>query len=388
MQKSGKNKDDLKRINRGAVLKLIATGRSTTRAGLVSGTGLSKMAISKIVSEMMDRRLIVETDSFKLNESGRHPRGLDIAPDGPRVAGLMIHRNRCEAVLCDLRLRIFRRKTVWMPAHMDRSGLKKMLCEALDAVLSDAGDVSAIGVASIGPISVQRGMILSPFYFHGIENVPVVEWIRKRYRLPVYFDHDNQSSVLLEHLYGNAVGFKDVLYIGIGTGVGCGVLLNGRLYANDRGLPPEFGHVSVDLNGPLCACGNRGCVEAYVRTPAVLQTLQRRSGRPLSCTDVREMASDPDFEAVITTCVEPLAAAIISVVNMLNSELIILGNDAVYWPDQQLNALQRSVNARRFVEWDQPVLIRRAHFLKDAPMLGAACNAISAFFEGELTTGE
>lgn len=382
-EKAGKNRSDYKRVNRGLVLKMVATGQCTTRQELVHSTGLSKMGISNIVTELMGQDLIVEAQTARSEELGRRPASLDISPAAPKVVGLSIGRDRCEAVLCDLKLRVLQRERGTME-NMDEQKLIHLVYQLLDTILQGRGDVIAIGLSCVGPISVADGMILKPFYFFGIQNVHIVDIIRERYHLPVFFDHDNQSAVLAESLYGNGRGYKDILFVGVAEGVGCGILADGQLYCNRRGLPPELGHVSVDIKGRPCECGNRGCVETYLRTSEMLKKLRYHTGKFYTYETFSTMTGDPMVKSVFEDAVNKLATAIVSIINILNSELILLGNSSAYWHDEYLAMLEDIVNRRRFVDWDTRILVKRAYFLQDAALMGAACNALVAIFAGNM----
>ncbi|MDE7244886.1 MAG: ROK family protein [Oscillospiraceae bacterium] len=382
-EKAGKNRSDYRRVNRGLVLKMVATGQCSTRADLVRGTGLSKMAISNIVSELIRQNLLVETEAGRVEELGRPPSRLALSPDAPKVAGLRIDRSRCEAVLCGLDLTVLRRESVTME-NMSGEELVHLVYQLLDMVLFERSDVVAIGVASIGPISVQLGKILKPFYFYNIHDMEIVRIVEERYHLPVFFDHDNQSAILAESLYGNGRGYNDVLFVGVSEGVGCGILSDGQLYCNRRGLPPELGHISVDYKGHLCACGRRGCVETYLRTPELLKKMRCCTGKYYTYKQFCALKENKNVENILTEAVHRLGEAIVSTVNILNSELVLLGNDSVYWPDCYLQMLEEIINELRFVDWDEHILVKRAYFLHDAPLMGAACNAISPIFSGKL----
>ena len=384
MEKAGKNRSDYKKVNRGLALKMVAIGQCTTRSDLVRYTGLSKMAISNIVSAMLAQDYLIETGVSPSEELGRRPTGLAISPKAPKTAGLVVHRNRVDAVLCDLNLTALKRESLPIPEDVDKEKLMALVFQALDTVMEGTDNIVAIGLSSIGPISIAEGKILKPFYFYNIENVNIVAQVKERYGLPVFFDHDNQSAVLAESLYGNARNHSDVLFVGIGQGVGCGILADNKLYCNSRGLPPELGHVSIDVNGRVCACGNRGCVETYIRSPELVRRMQYHTRRPLSLEEFGQMEDDEMVNSVFNDAVNRLATAIVSIVNMLNSELILLGNDAIYWPDRHIAALEALINERRFVEWSQPIQVRRSFFMQDAALMGAACNAISHIFQGEL----
>ena len=384
MEKAGKNRSDYKKVNRGLVMKMIATGQCSTRADLTRSTGLSKMAISNIVTELIRQHLLVETEAARVEELGRTPVRLGLSPEAPKVVGLLIDRDRCEAVLCSLDLKVLRRETVTME-NMTGPQLTGLIYQLLDTILFGRVDVVAIGAASIGPISARAGKILRPFYFYGIHDVEVVRIIQERYHLPVYFDHDNQSAILAESLFGSGRGYNDVLYVGVSQGVGCGILSDGQLYCNRRGLPPELGHVSIDIKGRPCGCGNRGCVETYLRTPELLRKMRYFTGKYFTYEGFCALAEqDERGDNVLTDAVMRLATGIVSIINILNSELILLGNDSVFWPDRYLALLEEEVGRRRFVDWDDRILVKRAYFMRDAALMGAACNAVSPIFEGEL----
>lgn len=384
MEKAGKNRNDYKKVNRGLVMRMIATGRCSTRADLTRSTGLSKMAISNIVSELIRQDLLVETETVRVEELGRSPGRLALSPDAPKVVGLLIDRGRCEAVLCSLDLKVLRRESATME-NISQEQLIHLVYQLLDMILYNRVDVVAIGIASIGPVSAQAGKILKPLFFYGIHDVEIVRIVKERYHLPVFFDHDNQSAILAESLYGNGRGYNDVLYVGVSQGVGCGILSGGQLYCNRRGLPPELGHVSIDIKGRPCGCGNRGCVEAYVRTPELLKKMQYFTGKYYTYENFCDLAqTDKRVDDVLTDAVMRLATAIVSIINILNSELILLGNDSVFWPDRYLSMLEDEVNRRRFVDWDERILVKRSYFLRDAALLGSACNAITSIFTGNL----
>jgi len=384
-EKIGKNRDDYKRVNRGLILRLIATGQCNTRVGLVRETGLSKMAISKIIAEMLQRGLLSEVEAAPAGEPGRRPIRLELSPDAPRVLGIAVHRDRCEAVLCALDMTVLRQETLPIGPETDARMLIAMVERLIDTVLAGARNVVSAGVSSIAPIDLRAGRILRPLFFHGIENVPIVQAVRDRCGLPVFFDHDNQSAVMAESLFGNGRGYRDILFAGVGEGVGCGILINGQPYGNRRRMPPELGHVSIDIKGRLCACGNRGCVEAYIRTPVVLRQLQYLTRRQAAYEEFCALRGDEMTDRVFADVVSRLATALVSTLNLFNSELILLGGDAVYWPDERLALLEQMLNERRFALWDQSrVLVRRARFLRQASLIGAACNAVLPIFTGEI----
>ena len=383
-EKAGKTRDEYKKNNRGKVLQLIATGMCANRTQLTQAMGLSKMAITKIVGEMLQMGLLSEKAPVLGDEPGRSPVGLCISENAPKVVGLLIQREYCEAVLCDFGLQILKRETVYYGDKMDRDMLMSYVYRVLDTILYGESNVLGIGVSSVGPVSSSTGMILKPFYFFGIRDVPISTLLQERYALPVFLDHDNQCAAIVEYLYGNARGYSDVLYLGVGSGIGCGIISNGHRYRNERGLPPEIGHVTIDMKGRRCLCGSRGCVEMYARTPEVLKKLQYHSGRLYDYKTYCGMTDDPLAERILMDMVDQLSAATVSAVNILNTQILILGNDAIDWDIRYVHRMEELINERRFVEWSDPGIGKKAFFRKDAFVLGAACIVLTQVFRGDM----
>jgi transcriptional regulator of PTS gene len=379
--KLGKNGSDYKTSNRALVLRMIATRQCQSRTDLARFTGLSKMTISNIVSELIEKKLLEERESEQNDAMGRNPIKLIVSSQAPKVIGVVILRSRCEAVLCDLNLNIIKRQSA-TTENLNAERLIHIVFQLIDTMLLDEENVISIGLVSIGPISIKKGMILHPYYFFDIENVGIVREIEERYHLPVFFDNDNQSAVLAEKLYGNGRDYEDILFVGVSEGVGCGVVSHNRFYNNRRGLPPEMGHVSIDYQGTPCVCGGRGCVECYVNSPYLLKMMQKVTGKYYTYADFCQMTDNQDVADIFADAIEKLSFAVVSSINILNPEIVIMGQDCVYWPDWCIDLLDQKINERKFSDHDVHVRVCKAYFQSDALLLGAACNAINEIYQG------
>jgi len=379
----GGNKEVFKRMNRGLLLKLLSTKQCTSRIELSRTMELSKMAISNMVGELIDRGLIVEGKVEQSEEMGRNPIGLKISPNAPKIIGIFVFRDRCEAVLCDMALNVYKRESLTMEFATNEK-LIEMIYELVDTMIANCSNIAGIGVASIGPIDVARGMILQPNFFFGIENVPIVEMLNVKYNLPVFLENDNQCGVLAEKYYGIGKDYSDILLIGVAQGVGCGIIANNELFDNQQGLVPEFGHISIDYNGNECVCGNKGCIETYVGTPILLARLREATGKYYSFKNFCEMDDNPDVQRILTDAIEKLSAAIVSTINLLNSEVIVLAYDSAYLPDSMIKRLENKVNEIKFSDQAAPIPIKRAHFMQDAQLMGAVCVVNREIFSGNL----
>jgi predicted NBD/HSP70 family sugar kinase len=379
----GGNKKIYKRLNRGLLLKLLATGQCNSRIELSRTMELSKMAISNIVGGLIEQNVIIEGKTRQNDELGRNPIGLHISPNAPKIIGILIFRDRCEAILCDIALEVYKRASLTMESA-DNEKLIHMLYELVDTMIADCPKIIGIGIASIGPIDAVRGMILKPNFFFGIENVPVVEKLTDKYHVPVFLENDNQCGVLAEKLYGSGKEYSDILFLGIAQGIGCGIITNDQLYSNRNKLVPEFGHISIDNKGNECICGNRGCVETYIGTPILLKKLRETTGKYYSFKDFCEMDTNPIVSGIFKDAIDTLTTALVSTINLLNSELIILGYDGVYLSDNIIKSLENRVNEQKFTKKTVYVSIKRPFFMQDAQLMGAVCIINKRIFSGEL----
>ncbi len=380
---AGGNKDVFKRMNRGLLLQLLATRQCTSRSELSRAMGLSKMAISNMVAELMDLGYLVEGRAAPNEELGRNPIELNIAPSAPKTVGVLIFRDRCEAVLCDLNLTILARRKLPMRA-MGREALMDQVCALIDGVMEGADQVLGIGVAGICPLDTAKGVILNPEYFYGIADVPIVERLTARYGLPVWLENDNQCGVLAEELYGNGRGYSNIILLGIAQGVGCGLVVDGELYHNDQRLMPEFGHVSIDYKGRPCPCGSRGCIETYISTHILLEELQAATGKPYSFQTFCQMDTNVAVNRILSKAMEKLAAALVSTINLLNVELVILAYDSACLSDGMLLQLEQKLNEAKFAKHAGHIRVARPRFMQDAQLLGGACLVNSKLFSGDL----
>lgn len=383
MKTLGTKRIDVKKHNRGQILKLIATGVCNNRVELVTHMGLTKMAITNMVSELTDKGFLREEGVDPSCGVGRNPINLGIPKSAPKTVGILILRDRCEAVLCDFYLNVLQRKTV----RLDRPTKKElvsMIYGLVDAMLEYGETILGIGISCIGPIDFDKGMILNPPYFFGIHDIPVTSLLENRYSLPVFMDHDNQSAALAEFLYGNGRNRDSFMLLGIARGVGCGIVKNGMVYVDSRKLAPEIGHVSIDYKGKKCVCGSRGCMETYVNTDEILGRLRAMTDEALSFKEFCGKKESPGVAGVFEDMMEKMASGLVSAINLLNLDLILLGYDGVHLPEKHVKRLEDEINERKFARDRNRTEVKKAYFGEDSQLLGAVCNVLNHVYEGSL----
>lgn len=348
------NQTTAKIANRKLILKLIMTRTPITRAELARLTGLSKMAVTNIVGELLADGIIMESDKMRTS-SGRNPITLQILPDSRLVIGLYISRDEITAFTGDLCGNIMHRE-VYPLSHETNRTLSDKLIAAVDKQLEYAGDsrVLGIGVSCIGPLDNQKGRLLNPPNFFEVENLEIRKLLRQKYQMHVYVDNDMNTSAIAEKYFGHAKEMSNFIYLGVSNGIGAGIMSNNRLCVGDSGFAGEVGHITVNMDGPKCACGNNGCLELYASIRKDLHAKTRE-----------------EQQAELGRITPYLAAACVSLMNLFDPEAIFLGHDIAVLEGDPAQILYRQLDKRYLSSRHKSVDIRLSHFREMAPVYGA-----------------
>ena len=388
--KYGYNNVDLKRQNRGLVLRLLATGECTTRVETAKRIGLSKMAATNIIGQFLDEGVITEKEAIRVRGKGRNPIQLEIADTAPKLLGIYIYRDECSVVLCDICLKVLE-KTGFQLTESTHDQWLSLLLASVEKMLEKAEElgerVFGIGVGSVGPVDRKNGLILNPTNFYGIKNVPIVDLLKENFSLPVGFDSLYNCAAITEKFYGNARDTEDFIFLGIGNGIGSGVVSNGRLLEDYSGFTSELGHNSIDYNGNLCSCGRRGCIETYVSAPVIRRRLQEATGEDRTFREfclMAENSAPAEAEKVFLDMTEKLACILTNVTNFMNPQKIIVGHEGFWIPDRYLALLEERINEKKISGERLHLKVEKSAFGDDTHIRGCACSMIRKIFDGSI----
>lgn len=254
-------------------------------------------------------------------------------------------------------------------------------------------ELLGIGIGQPGSIDSNRGVIR---YWNNVpmENVPVVEELQKIYNLPIYIDNDANCAALGEYTFGAGKGYKDLLFITLGTGVGSGIIINGKIYGGRAGAGAEAGHMVIVINGEPCNCGRKGCWEAYASATALIkQTTEAMEKDPTSLMHevakeegkisgktafVAAKKGDKSGQAVVDQYIAYIAEGLINLANIFRPEVILIGGGISKEKDNLTNPLQKYVNDNCFgSKFNPKVIVKTASLENDAGLLGAAALIIN-----------
>ena len=349
------NNDLLRLKNRGQVFKQLVTNDGIYRMELVEACGLTKMAISNIINEFLEKDIAVETVKSEEKRPGRKSTLLRLSPGAKKIIGLMIHRNSISATLCDCRLNVIRANTVRF-TECDLEFLLEKAFMLIDEMM-DGNEVLGIGVGSIGPVNSEKGIILNPPAFYGIKDVPIVQILQERYGLPVYLDYHYNCAARAEKYFGIGEKYKNFIFLGITEGLGISVVVDGRILTRMIGTSSEFGHVTVDYNGKECFCGRRGCLGNYM---------------------------DFSSKENIRESVKILCAALMGICDLLMPQAVIIRDEQLSLTSEHLEWMQKELNQKIIARDYQSIEVCRSYRGQELEAAGCAANILGRVFRGEV----
>jgi glucokinase len=264
-----------------------------------------------------------------------------------------------------------------------------------------SGRVEGIGVGVASLVDFAAGHVVESVNLPLVD-VPLRDLLRQRFGLPVVIDNDANAAALGEHAFGAGAGAREMLMLTLGTGVGGGIICGGRPYRGCSGAAAELGHIIIDLNGPKCPanCPNHGCLEAYVAGPAMTAaavaaavaepgTALGRARAAGERVDSRLLArlgreGDAGAVAVLARLGEYLGAGLVTLVNIFNPEVIVIGGGAAAAGELLLEPARRVLEARGSRPARDQVRVVPAMLGPDAGFIGAAALALVEFFADDV----
>ena len=257
------------------------------------------------------------------------------------------------------------------------SRLLKVLCRLRNEAELDGRRILAVGLGVPGLIS-KEGILNSSVNLQPLQGLNLAAAVSSGLGLPVVALNDANASALGEHRFGAARPYGSSLVLTLGTGVGAGLILDGRLWTGVDGTAGEFGHITVEPNGRPCGCGNRGCLEQYASATAIAACARRQTpeeGGLAAALAARAFSGNDEAAAIFEQAGTYLGIAAAGALNLLNLEAIILGGGVADSFELLAPAMRREILARAFAIPGERVRILKSELGDDAGVLGSAAAA-------------
>ena len=263
----------IKNFNKHAAVDLIRfAGKGISRTGIAEELGLTRAGVTIIINDLIDKGIIIETSS-RSTLSGRPPVVLELNPDFGLVAAIDMGATHLSVAVADFSARII--EETEQPFRIDNGPEQclKEVDQALQAIVEKCGvqikDLYAVGISVPGPVVTDAGMVMAPPIMPGWDRFPIRDTLEKLWKASVTINNDADLGALGEWAYGAGRGEKNLAFIKVGSGIGAGLIIDRQIYVGSTGSAGEIGHLTIDKNGPLCTCGNYGCLETFAGGSAI-----------------------------------------------------------------------------------------------------------------------
>jgi glucokinase-like ROK family protein len=387
---------NVKYINKHAVLDLIRfTSGGISRVELAQKLSLTRAAVTPIVNNLLDTGLIHETES-RVASSGRPPILLSINAARGIVAGIDMGASHLTILIANFAAQVLAEKEIPFDIANGPTECIQQADQLLNSLLTELGqdvrNLAAIGLGVPGPTVARAGMVLSPPIMPGWDRFPIRDTCEKLWGCPVSLNNDAELGVLGEWAYGAGRGEENLTYIKVGTGIGAGLFIDGQIFRGATGSAGEIGHMTVDENGPLCTCGNHGCLEAIAggkaiaaqARQAILQNKHTELAdihpvERITAIEVANAAARGDLVAqeILAEAGNQLGIAITSLVNLFNPSIVVVGGGVAQTGDLFLEPIRKMVLKRSLPASAQAVRITSALLGKRSSCMGAVIQALS-----------
>lgn len=388
---------NLKNFNRIAILNYIHRHRHATKAGLAEVTGLTFMAIKKILEELISLNL-VRTDAYS-KVQGHKAVTYTINENYGYTVGLHINIYETRAAVMNLGGQTLARKTYReQGVPRDQVAFINRLVQLVEETVSEAGidrsKLLGLGVGAPGPVNTAEGIVLTPPNYPPLRYLPVAKIMENRLGLPTLVQKDTNILALAEYWYGAGAdkNASNLVYIDADMGIGSGLILGGELYKSSHFSAGEFGHITLDLNGPRCNCGNCGCLEALGSGIAIQKRIAAQlvnfPDHPLyamrdrlTIGDILSQAAQDDVlcMTVLNQSAFYMATAINTLTNLLDPSIIVLGGVLAQGYKPYFDIVQSTISRGHIRDGMDEYLIR-AKLGEDAGIVGAGELVSDNFF--------
>jgi glucokinase-like ROK family protein len=386
---------NVRNFNKHAAVDLIRfAGKGLSRTDLAEEMGLTKAAVTIIVNDLISYGLIIETES-RTTSSGRPPVVLEINPSHGLVAAIDMGALHLSVALGDFSARIL--EEVEVPFRIDNGPevcLKKsdtILRELLEKRGFTPSDLLGIGLGVPGPVIAEQGMVMAPPIMPGWDRFPIRTRLESQWKTAITLNNDAELGALGEWAYGAGRGEKNLAFIKVGSGIGAGLIINQQIYGGTTGSAGEIGHLTVDENGPLCNCGNHGCLEAFAGGHAIASQarklvasgkrtlLSEKSIDSITAHDVAEAARRGDLPAqeILKRSGTYIGIAIAGLINLINPSTVIIGGGVAQVGDLLTAPIRQAVRQRSLRASEHGVKITTAMLGRRSSLIGALVQAIN-----------
>jgi predicted NBD/HSP70 family sugar kinase len=332
--------ESLRERNRLRVVDALRQRGAISRSDIARQTGLSRSTVSSLVADLQAEGLVVEREvatTPRGPEGGRPPVLIALDQSAGALLGIDFGHRHVRVAVADLSFTVIAESQAEIDVDTAGNEALDLAAGLAEQLLEEAGvpraRVLAAGMGLPGPIDRQSGLVHSRAIIPSLDGIDTAVEMEMRLNMPVHLDNDANVGALGEATFGAGEGVDVLAYLRLSAGIGAGLIIGGRPFRGARGVAGEIGHVLVDPQGPICRCGNRGCLETFASPPALCELLRRSHG-PMTVPRLLGLAAEGDAGArrVIHDAGRVVGRAVADLCNFINPDLVIVGGDLLLDP--------------------------------------------------------
>ena len=380
------NRNWIKRVNRSLVLNYVKGSGPISRRDIADLSGLSPATVSNLTGELLSVGLISEIGSGD-SARGRPPVLLELNSRAGYVVGVKVMEASLVAVVTDLDAEVLHYQTSTLEST-DLDGVVAAIAgvvgECLTAQGIDPHEVVGVGLGVAGVIDGETGIVrYSPFF--DWRDVDLSAPLRKLLNLDVFVENDVNALTVAEQWFGHGQGVRHFAVVTVGRGIGAGFVIDGRFYGGLHGGAGEFGHLPIKPDGPICDCGNVGCLEGLASDAAVVEQYSTATGLPAAGIDLDTVIAkaeqgDKAARVVLADSGRWLGFGLATIANLLAPELIIVGGEGVRAGEWRLEPMRAAFKAHAFADLDSQAQLVIEPAGDQTWARGAACVVLGEMF--------
>jgi predicted NBD/HSP70 family sugar kinase len=384
------SQSSLHRANLERVVRAVRLAGSLTQAEIARTTGLSAATVSNIVRELRDNGTVQVTPT---SSGGRRARSVALSGDAGIVVGVDFGHSHLRVAVGNLAHQVLAEQSE--PIDVDASAAEgfdraeQLVGRLVESTGIGRDKVLGVGLGVPGPIDVESGTLGSTAILPGWSGTNPRQELAGRLGVPVQVDNDANLGALGELVWGAGRGVRDLAYIKVASGVGAGLVVDGRIYRGPGGTAGEIGHITLDEAGPVCRCGNRGCLETFTAARYVLELLRGSHGDQLTIPKMVQLGreGDPGCRRVIGDVGRHIGMGVASLCNLLNPSRVVLGGDLAEAGELVLGPIRESVSRYAIPSAAQRLSVMPGALGARAEVLGALALVLSELGDSTLLDG-
>lgn len=395
------NAELIKTVNTSIILDIIRKNKYISRVKIANISKLNPSTVSNLTGELIKVGILKEVGTG-ISQKGRRPIQLSLNPDGPCIIGVEVIGDRIVALIVNMEAKIIAKAMLNINSVTDGEAVVKKIIKTVHKVIKKSGkhknEIKGIGMGITGLIDPEAGIAkFSPNI--DWKNTPIKKSMEEEFEIQTFVDNDVKAMALGESRFGSAKEVRNLICINIGKGLGSGIIINREIHRGANWIAGEIGHISIDLNGPRCTCGNRGCLEIFASGRGMIsraleaieegsktliaQLVSNRLDKitPKTIFEAADM-EDKLANQIIKEAGRYLGVAIANIINTFDPEVVILGGEIVQIDnfDLMLKSAKQTVFKHVFGGKTRKTEISTTDLGDNSPAIGAATLVVEKLF--------